>query len=372
MSNTRLEQPIKDDANDSISNGNIEREEKKKVESPVFDILHELNVLSGGHNAENLECPPPLTPYLNRIVRNPTNTSTEDRMIPKIMHFSMKSRCVPRDLLTTLKRWEKQLPEHSIFFHDDDAVDRLLALDWHEFPQLQRGLKCVIYRGAMTIDIWRVLVLWKYGGLYSDIDNWPEDMFTESLIPGDTSAWFLTDRWFRPSQWFMALQPRHPMLYEMMTEIIHNLLNISNIRRPRVVKVTGPEVLAHAYRQFLTPLSWEKGKDAIERFNVMLVGKQNKTVMKVLGNNLSDKNFSDRITKNEFQKLPRILTIKKGYSDVVAYNETLNMTRHDRIVQESGVLHWEKHIYKNAKNNRHLTVSCQKYLGRLEKEEAGS
>jgi hypothetical protein len=33
-----------------------------------------------------------------------------------------KSRCMPRDLLRTLQRWETQLPQHSIFFHDDDAV----------------------------------------------------------------------------------------------------------------------------------------------------------------------------------------------------------------------------------------------------------
>jgi mannosyltransferase OCH1-like enzyme len=118
-------------------------------------------------------------------------------MIPKIMHFSMQSRCVPRDLLRTLNRWETQLPEHSIFFHDDDAVDRLLSMDWSEFPGFHEGMKCVLYRGAMTIDIWRVLMLWKYGGLYSDIDNWPEDMFTESLIPGNVSAWFLTDSHFR-------------------------------------------------------------------------------------------------------------------------------------------------------------------------------
>eukprot|EP00979_Chaetoceros_neogracilis_P005181 scaffold909_cov143-Chaetoceros_neogracile.AAC.1 len=177
-----------DNDNDYSTSAKIQGSEKKKSKSTEFDILHELDVLSGGHGAENLECPSPLVPYQNRIVRTTTNSTAQERMIPKIMHFSMQSRCVPRDLLRTLNRWEMQLPEHSIFFHDDDAVDRLLSMDWSEFPGFHEGMKCVLYRGAMTIDIWRVLMLWKYGGLYSDIDNWPEDMFTESLIPGNVSA----------------------------------------------------------------------------------------------------------------------------------------------------------------------------------------
>jgi len=293
-------------------------------------------------------------------------------MIPKIMHFSMQSRCVPRDLLRTLNRWETQLPEHSVFFHDDDAVDRLLSMDWSEFPGFHEGMKCVLYKGAMTIDIWRVLMLWKYGGVYSDIDNWPEDMFTESLIPGNVSAWFLTDAFLRPSQWFMALEPRHPILYETMTEIIHNLLNIHRVHNPKLVFVTGPHVLNHGYKQFLTPLLETDGIEVLERFNEVLVGKQKKTVMKVLEKPLAERMRPGGMTSQQVHKLPHILTGKKDYSEIVAYNATLNMTRHERIVKESGVLHWTKHIYKNAKKNRHMRMTCRQYLKWLEKEEAST
>eukprot|EP00979_Chaetoceros_neogracilis_P018521 scaffold10741_cov246-Chaetoceros_neogracile.AAC.1 len=131
-----------DSDNEYNTNTKIQGSKKKKIKSTEFDILHELDVLSGGHGAENLECPSPLVPYQNRIVRTTTNSTAPERMIPKIVHFSMQSRCVPRDLLRTLNRWETQLPEHSIFFHDDNAVDRLLSLDWSEFPGFQEGMKC--------------------------------------------------------------------------------------------------------------------------------------------------------------------------------------------------------------------------------------
>eukprot|EP00979_Chaetoceros_neogracilis_P008645 scaffold1918_cov227-Chaetoceros_neogracile.AAC.1 len=197
-------------------------------------------------------------------------------------------------------------------------------------------------------------------------------MFTESLIPGNVSAWFLTDAFFRPSQWFMALEPRHPILYETMTEIVHNLLNIPNVLNPKVVFVTGPAILNHGYKQFLTPLLWTDGIEVLEIFNEVLVGKQKKTVMKVLGNNLSDGNLPKGMTSQQFHKFPHILTIKKNYSELVAYNATLNMTRHERIVKKSGVLHWTKHIYKNARKNRHLKMTCRQYLKWLEKEETST
>jgi mannosyltransferase OCH1-like enzyme len=55
---------------------------------------------------------------------------------------------------------------YSLYFHDDVAVDRLLAKYWPEFPQLQLMQQCSI-SGAAKADIWRLLVLWEYGGIYT-------------------------------------------------------------------------------------------------------------------------------------------------------------------------------------------------------------
>ena len=34
-------------------------------------------------------------------------------------------------------------------------------------------MNCVLLKGTMVIDIWRVLILYKYGGMYTDVDNTP-------------------------------------------------------------------------------------------------------------------------------------------------------------------------------------------------------
>lgn len=52
----------------------------------------------------------------------------------------------------------------------------------------------------MKIDVWRVLILYRYGGVYSDIDNWPGEKFDEATISPNISGFFLSDAWERPSQ----------------------------------------------------------------------------------------------------------------------------------------------------------------------------
>jgi len=59
-----------DSDNEYNTNTKIQGSKKKKIKSTEFDILHELDVLSGGHGAENLECPSPLVPYQNHSKDN--------------------------------------------------------------------------------------------------------------------------------------------------------------------------------------------------------------------------------------------------------------------------------------------------------------
>ena len=115
----------------------------------------------------------------------------------------MKSRCLPKDLAHGVQKWKEAMPDHSLYFHDDDAVEKLLQSDWPEFPGLQDVLKCV-RKGAMKIDIWRILVLYRYGGFYTDIDNWPGPKVNDWIEERDT-AFFVSDAVVRPSQWFMGI-----------------------------------------------------------------------------------------------------------------------------------------------------------------------
>jgi hypothetical protein len=331
----------------------LKKTEGAEIEPPavlipdVLDILKELSKLSGGDSIGDLECPPPLVPFHDRVVTTPhaIEATGTARKIPRIIHVSMQSRCIPRDIDMFMDRWKVQFPDYSIFFHDDDAVKRLIHQEWAEFPDLHRALQCVKYKGAMTIDIWRVLMLYKYGGLYTDIDNWAMDNFNETVIEPDLSAFFFSDAWDRPSQWFMATEPRHPMMYMAMNQIISNVLNMKHIFKPKVVFVTGPMAVKNAYALFHYEEALEDKMRIFEGgVHTGMHGKKTKKIGKAA--------------------LP-FITSKYNYAEIVPFNATLNITRGERIVMESDVMHWTKKVFKSSKVAA-SKISCKDYLKKLD------
>ena len=81
-------------------------------------------------------------------------------------------------------------PGHSIIFHDDDAVSRLIHRQWLEFPHLHDASTCIT-SGAGMADLWRYLILWEYGGVYTDVDNSPGPKMTNGLLIDDYTDAFL-------------------------------------------------------------------------------------------------------------------------------------------------------------------------------------
>mmetsp|Transcript_14101 Transcript_14101/g.21140 ORF Transcript_14101/g.21140 Transcript_14101/m.21140 type:complete len:447 (-) Transcript_14101:92-1432(-) len=331
------------------------------------DVLDELHQLTGGDKF--IECPSSLMPFYNRIVREETadettntnangtstrrtgeSTSNGGRLIPKIIHISMKSRCLPQDLMEYMNRWIQQLPTYSIFFHDDEAVDRVISSEWQEFPDLHRAMHCVKYTGAMTIDIWRILILYKYGGVYSDIDNWLTDEFTEDTIPSNVTAFTFADVWNRPSQWFLAFEPRHPVMYLAVKQIIHNVFNMKNMIKPKIVFTTGPGAVKDAYQLFM-------GKERDAKVDIFAPGLH----YGAFGNILFKAPHSGKGTNN--------ILINAGlynFDDIVGVHDNgKNMTRRERIEMETGVLHFTKQRGANPAK----AMSCREELAKLDEEE---
>jgi len=307
--------------------------------SPNSDILSDLQHLTSG-DAE-LHCPQPLVKFENRVIRNNIiGTDQSKSLIPKILHVSMKSRCLPQDLIVYLNQWIHQLPNYSIFFHDDDAVEMLIQSNWTEFPNLHKAMHCVKYKGAMKIDIWRVLILYRFGGIYSDIDNWATEGFNEDVIPANVTGFFFSDVWSRPSQWFMAFKPRHPMMHSAMNIIIRNTLNIENIMKPKLIWTTGPEATNEAYSIF-TAGSKNRSKPGFH------TGSHNNTILKYQHDGWG----------------PNNLVLNQGFhnfNDLVIYkNQTI--TRRERIERETGVLHFTK----QRRNNIETSVSCKQHLANM-------
>jgi hypothetical protein len=278
--------------------------------------------LTNSAASAKVECHAPLVPLHDRIV---DQSSFDSQKIPRLIHVAHISRCLPPDFVVMAQTWKDHFPSYSYFFHGDEAVDRLLKQDWPEFPQLAKIMNtCVKFGGAIKIDIWRVLVLYKYGGIYCDADTAPGVKLFEDAIQSNDSAFFLSDAWNRPSQWMQAMEPKHPIAYFTMLEILTRVLALEDISSIKPVFLTGPAALRSGYEKAFNR-TLVKGEDDIFSLGV------------------HDGKFSKQVRKLKGDKTDHV---SHYMSEKVAWGATHKTTRKERSMRQLNITHWKIMIEK--------------------------
>jgi hypothetical protein len=169
----------------------------------------------------------------------------------------------------------------SYYFHDDDAVDRLLHTDFPEFPHLKIVVDHCITSLNVKHQLWRHLVLWVYGGVYADLNLYPTNFNKTTIRPTD-DGFFLTDpKTTRLSADVLAVSPRHPLMYYAVQRAISNILRAGNIGLIDPQKITGQDNLSQALMDF-HKTSDDQGKieklpDALSNGAIM-IGHQNRSI----------------------------------------------------------------------------------------------
>ena len=131
------------------------------------------NVISPAVSLNETWCPGNLV-YIEDVIREPSQELSK-HMISPIIFQTSKSRCVAPEIADIIQRWRDNFPEYSYRFYDDEAMDAMLYDEkWDDlFPGLRFIVKCIdmVHNPTMKTDLWRYLVIWEYGGIYSDIDT---------------------------------------------------------------------------------------------------------------------------------------------------------------------------------------------------------
>ena len=160
--------------------------------------------------------------------------------IPKIIWQTYKD---PYDSLTpymheAMNTWKNLNPEYEHRYMDDKQASEFVlneyGKEWHD---IFVGLPVGVMRG----DLWRYMIVYKYGGVYADLD-------TECLIP--VSTWMLDDKDFivcpetdhHFCQWTFAASPGHPILKSVLDLIKQRLLNPEYGSEHFVHTHTGPAI----------------------------------------------------------------------------------------------------------------------------------
>jgi mannosyltransferase OCH1-like enzyme len=84
--------------------------------------------------------------------------------IPKVIYLSYKTKNIPDYIIPNIK---KLYPDYEIKLYDDNDCKNFLLLN---YGQLYVDIFNFLKDGPIKADFWRICILYKYGGVYFDLD----------------------------------------------------------------------------------------------------------------------------------------------------------------------------------------------------------
>jgi len=162
-------------------------------------------------------------------------------MIPKILYQTWDTRIFPTDVQARFIKMRKNYAGYEYrFFLDQDMDDFVRTHYPGKIWKCYRKLNLIVAKA----DFWRYLVLYKWGGVYLDMDS---DMLLplDDLIHEDDDAIIAAET--NPEtfvQWALMFKADHPLLKLVIDMVVNNIEN--NTYPNDIHKMTGPSVFSAA------------------------------------------------------------------------------------------------------------------------------
>ena len=112
-------------------------------------------------------------------------------MIPKQVFLC--NGVIDEKSVTSSMRWKALNPEYSIYLYDNEMCHNFLV---RELGGVYGDIFDFIRDGPIKADFWRLCVLYRRGGVYSDIDNVPITSLAE-VIDAEAELVVPTSYWLR-------------------------------------------------------------------------------------------------------------------------------------------------------------------------------
>lgn len=180
---------------------------------------------------------------------NPQLYGLSYRKIPNIVHQTATTRCLTRNLDRGTVKWAFR--RYSYYFHDQNAVQRLVHSDYPEFPQLKLLQTASCLTPPLLFGLWKYLVLWSYGGIVAELNSYPT-FFNSSTLSNDEDGFFLLEHGAETlSTLVMAVSPRHPLMYYAIQHSMSNILRMQSRGKYSLGQLVGEGALNRALGDFL-------------------------------------------------------------------------------------------------------------------------
>lgn len=168
-------------------------------------------------------------------------------MIPKIIHQTWRNKNLKNDCFEAcVKSIKNKHKDYQYKFYTDQDCREIIKKDFQEFLQVYDSITPV-----EKADLFRYLIVYKYGGIYLDIDcycvrNFDDLIKDADFVAGYEQGWKVDDI-MRYTQWAFAAKRNHPILLECAYRCKSNHLGCSDMW---TLKKTGPTMWTKVINQF--------------------------------------------------------------------------------------------------------------------------
>jgi hypothetical protein len=171
-----------------------------------------------------------------------------NRQIPKTIWQTYKTdyNNLPKDAKNASQTWKKLNPDYEYKYMNDRDIYKFVKYNYgEEMLSLMNSMKVPV----MKADLWRYLVIYKYGGIYCDIDticNKPIDEW----IPHDSKMVVAPENGLHYIQWTFASEPKSPIIKSIIDVVVERCQNVDYGRKHFVHYHTGPDAFTEGIRRY--------------------------------------------------------------------------------------------------------------------------
>lgn len=144
-------------------------------------------------------------------------------MYPKNIYFCNKRISIQDKICAN--NWKKLNPEYKIILFDNFMCQKFLL---NQYGPLFVRIFNFLQDGPIKADFWRICILYKYGGIYSDIDNEPLiplNQWVENNINFLTCSSYWKEKGFKFNPNFIISSKNNPILKKCINWYIYKYIN---------------------------------------------------------------------------------------------------------------------------------------------------
>jgi GR25 family glycosyltransferase involved in LPS biosynthesis len=162
-------------------------------------------------------------------------------MIPKNIFQSWISRDLHPEIQKKVDEMKSLNSEYTYQLYTDSEIDKFVNTFYPgEVSECFNRLNVPVAK----VDFWRYLILYKYGGIYVDLDSSINISLNQLIDQNDTAIITAETNPNTFVQWALIFDKQHPILKKVIELIIENIQN--NSYPNDILRMTGPQVYSKA------------------------------------------------------------------------------------------------------------------------------